>query len=163
MKINLKKCRSKNILTDIDLEQLIIEKGTYIKGNCHSIYSKPRGAFSPKLTMKYKYKENSLINNNSELNTEIKFRQERLSNKYAEKANAKILTPKAKQKRLNSFSNTFTNNNNDNNCLLEKEEIKKKYINLIDFYFLLSKKLSKTNKNNLEIIKNYATAKEKYN
>lgn len=26
MKINLKKCKSKNILTDIDLEQLIIEK-----------------------------------------------------------------------------------------------------------------------------------------
>ena len=163
MKINLKKCRSKNILTDIDLEQLIIEKGTYIKGNFHNNYSKPRGAFSPKLTIKYKYKENSLINNNSELNTEIKFRQERLSNKYTEKANAKILTPKAKQKRLNSFSNTFTNNSNDNNCLSEKEEIKKKYINLIDFYFLLSKKLSKTNKNNLEIIKNYATAKEKYN
>ena len=163
MKINLKKCRSKNILTDIDLEQLIIEKGTYIKGNFKNNYSKPRGAFSPKLTMKYKYKENSLINNNSELNTEIKFRQERLSNKYNEKVNDKILTPKAKQKRLNSFSNTFTNNSNDNNCLLEKEEIKKKYINLIDFYFLLSKKLSKTNKNNLEIIKNYQTAKEKYN
>ena len=163
MKINLKKCKSKNILTDIDLEQLIIEKGTYIKGNFHNNYTKPRGAFSPKLTIKYKYKENSLSNNNTELNTEIKFRQERLSNKYPEKTNAKILTPKAKQKRLNSFSNTFTNNNNDNNCLLEKEEIKKKYINLIDFYFLLSKKLSKTNKNNFEIIKNYAIAKEKYN
>ena len=163
MKINLKKCRSKNILTDIDLEQLIIEKGTYIKGNFYNNYSKPRGAFSPKLTMKYKYKENSLINNNSELNTEKKFRPERHSNKYNEKVNAKILTPKAKQKRLNSFSNTFTNNNNDNNCLLEKEEIKKKYINLIDFYFLLSKKLSKTNKNNFEIIKNYENAKEKYN
>ena len=163
MKINLKKCRSKNILTDIDLEQLIIEKGTYIKGNFQNNYSKPRGAFSPKLTMKYKYKENSIINNNSELNTEIKFRQERHSNKYNEKVNAKILTPKAKQKRLNSFSNTFTNNSNDNNCLLEIEEIKKKYINLIDFYFLLSKKLSKTNKNNFEIIKNYETIKEKYN
>lgn len=99
------------------------------------------------MTIKYKYKENSLSNNNTELNTEIKFRQERLSNKYPEKTNAKILTPKAKQKRLNSFSNTFTNNNNDNNCLLEKEEIKKSiliWLIFISFYLKNYQKQTKT-------------------
>ena len=163
IKINLKKNKKKNILTDIDLEQLIIEKGASIKGNFHNNnYSKDkykRGAFSPKLSLKFKFNENAFLTNKNDI-TDYKYEKDKFSNKYKEKINQKLLTPKGHIKKLNSFNNKF---NSEENYIIEKDEIKKKYINLIDFYSLLSKKLKKTNKNNKEIARNNKTIKEKYN
>ena len=161
LKINLKKNKKKHILTDIDLEQLIIEKGASIKGNFHNNYSKDkkiRGAFSPKLSLKFKFNEYALLANKNDI-TDYKYEKDKLS-RYKEKINTKLLTPKGHIKKLNSFTTKF---NNDENYFMEKEEIKKKYFNLIDFYSLLSKKLKKTNKNNKEITKNNKIIKEKYN
>ena len=156
-KINLKK--NKNLKTDLNLEQLIIEKGASIKGNFNNfnIKEKSRGTFSPKLSLKFKFNENALLTNKNDLSN-YKLEQEKYSYRYKEKT--RLLTPKSKQKKLNSFSNNFYN---EENYFVEKEEIKKKYINLIDFYSLLSKKLKKTNKNNIDISKNFEKIKEKSN
>ena len=164
MRINIKKNKNKLILTDLDLEKLIIEKGAYIKGNFQNYYlkekEKNRGYFSPKLSLKFKFKENTLYNNYND-NYDYKYEPDRFSYRIKDINNPKILTPKGNQIKINSFANNFTNE--DNNFIVEKDEIRKKYINLIDFYSLLSKKLKKTNKNNIEIKKNFQSIKEKYN
>ena len=153
--------KNKHILTDLDLEQLIIEKGATIKGNFQNNYikEKKRGTFSPKLSIKFKFNENGLLNTNKNEINDFKYEQDKYSFKYKEKINNKILTPKGNIKKFNSFTNNIYN---EENYSIEKEEIKKKYINLIDFYSLLSKKLKKTNKNNIEITKNYKKIKDKY-
>ena len=157
MKINLKKGRKKNILTDLDLEQLIIEKGAYIKGNFQNKYikDKRRGAFSPKLSIKFKFNDNTLKNYNDL--TDSKLQKEKRSSRYNY---TKLLTPKGNPRKLNSFAYNIANGDNNS---VEKEEIAKKFINLIDFYSLLSKKLKKNNKNNEEFLKKFEKIKEKYN
>ena len=158
MKINLRKNKNKHILTDLDLEQLIIEKGATIKGNFQDNCLR-RGAFSPKLQLKFKFNENALLNKKNDI-TDYKFEPDKNTYRYKDKISTGILTPKANPKKLNSF-----NNNNlcfEDNYYLEKEEIKKRYINLIDFYSLLSKKMKKNKKNNIEIAKNFENIKEKY-
>jgi hypothetical protein len=157
-KNNSKIYKNKHILTEIDLEQLIIERGAYIKGNFNNLMKeKNRGTFSPKLSLKFKFKEKTVLNTNRN-NVENKF--DKLTYRYKEINNKKLLTPKGNQKKLISFLNNISN---EDNSYIEKEEIKKKYVNLIDFYSLLSKKLKKTNKNNIDIAINFETIKEKYN
>ena len=157
MKISLRKKKNTHILTDLDLEQLIIEKGATIKGNFQNNCLR-RGAFSPKLQLKFKFNENALSNNKNDI-TDYKFEQDKNTYRYKDKISTKILTPKANQKKLNSFNNNLCV---EDNYYLEKEEIKKRYVNLIDFYSLLSKKMKKNNKNNIEITKNFENIKEKY-
>ena len=157
-KNNSKIYKNKHILTEIDLEQLIIERGAYIKGNFNNLMKeKNRGTFSPKLSLKFKFKEKTVLNTNRN-NAENKF--DKLTYRYKEINNKKLLTPKGNQKKLISFLNNISK---EDNSYIEKEEIKKKYVNLIDFYSLLSKKLKKTNKNNIDIAINFETIKEKYN
>ena len=158
IKINLKKNKNTPILTDLDLEKLIIEKGATIKGNFQNNFLR-RGAFSPKLQLKFKFNENAILSNKNGLNN-YKFEQDKNTFKYKDKISTKILTPKANQNKFNSFSNNLFS---EDNYYIEKEEIKKKYVNLIDFYSLLSEKLKKTNKNNIEITKKFENIKEKYN
>ena len=147
------KYSNKHILNDIDLEQLIIEKGAFIKGNFKTnIKEKNKGTFSPKISFKFKFKEN---------NDFIKY--DRYNSAYKQKKKQRILTPKGNQKKLISFLNNVSHEDNSYIEEKEKEEIKKKYVNLIDFYSLLSKKLRKTNKNNIEIGINFESMKEKYN
>ena len=140
-------------ITDIDLEQLIIEKGAFIKGNFKTnIKEKKKGTFSPKLAFKFRFKENNDFNKNEKYNSA-----------YKQRKKPRILTPKGNPKKLISFLNNVSHEDNSYIETIEKEEIKKKYVNLIDFYSLLSKKLKKTNKNNIEININFETMKEKYN
>ena len=157
MKINLKKGKKKPILTDLDLEQLIIEKGAYIKGNFQNNFmkEKTRGAFSPNLSIKFKFNEKSFKNNNDKIDSQLQ--QEKSGSRF----NTKILTPKANQRKLNSFA--YNSSNVDNNNSVDKDEMTKKYINLIDFYSLLSKKLKKNNNNNMEIRKKFEKIREKCN
>ena len=167
MIISLKKNKNKNKLklADLDLEKLIIEKGTYIKGNFQNNYLKGKEEinkrfYSPKLSIKFKFKENTLNNNKNTIN--CKNEQERYSIIRKDRNNTKILTPKGNQIKLNSFSNNLTiDKEMNNNYLKEKDELRKKYLNLIDFYSLLSKKLKKTCINNIDIKKKYQSIKEK--
>ena len=147
------KYSNKHILNDIDLEQLIIEKGAFIKGDFKTnIKEKNKGTFSPKISFKFKFKENNEI-----------IRYDRYNSAYKQKKKSKILTPKGNQKKLISFLNNVSHEDNSYIETKEKEEIKKKYVNLIDFYSLLSQKLRKTNNNNIEIGINFESMKEKYN
>ena len=144
-----KKDLRKNILTDSDLKQITKEKGSLIRENFYNNYfmEKGRGTFSPKLSLKINFNDGIITSNEK---TEIS------SHRYNERLNKKILTPKGNQIRKVAI-------NRKDNLLIENEELKKKLFNLIDFYSLLTRKLRKTCKNNMENIKNLENIKEKYN
>ena len=139
----------KNILTDADFKQLIKEKDSLIRENFNNKYymEKGRGTFSPKLSLKINFNNGIMTSNEkTEINT----------NRYKERINKKILTPKGNKIRKVGF-------NGIDNFIKENEEIKKKYFNLIDFYSLLTKKLKQTSKNNIQNIKKLEILKERYN
>ena len=167
IRINLRRNKNKLKIPDLDLEKLILQKGSYIKGRFNKIHSKEKkeeinkGFYSPKLSMNFKFKENSLYNYN---NNKTEQEKERYPSKNKERNSSKLLTPKGNPMKLNSLSNNISSDKDKNNCFLkEKDELRKKYLNLIDFYTLLSKKLTKNNNNIIEIKKNYQSIKEKCN
>ena len=145
-----KKKLKKHMRTNTDLKQINKEKNSLIKENFNNNYymEKSRGTFSPKLSLKIKFNEGQIISNE---------KQERYSNRFKDKKNnKKILTPKGNQIRKVCF-------NNEDNLIRENEELKNKCFNLINFYSLLTQKLKKTCKNNIESIIKLGIVKERYN
>ena len=149
IKSERKKLLRKHLKTNTDLKQLFKEKNSLIKENFNNNYymDKSRGTFSPKLSLKIKFNEGAIIQNE---------KMERNSNRYKDRINKKILTPKGNQIKKVCF-------NNEDNLKKENEELKKKCFNLINFYSLLTTKLKKTCKNNIESIKKLEIIKERLN
>ena len=144
-----KKNFRKKILSDIDIKKFIKEKNNLIKENFHNNYltEKTRGTFSPKLSLKIKFTDSIIYSNGG---------NDKYTNRYKERMDKKILTPKGSQIKKVAFTN-------EDNLLLENEELKKKCFNLIDFYSLLTKKLKKTCLSNLENTKKLEILKENLN
>ena len=144
-----KKNRRNHILSDIDIKKFMKEKNNLIKENFHYNYltQKTRGTFSPKLSLKIRFSEGIVYSTD---------KNNKYTNRYKERANKKILTPKGNQIRKVTFSN-------EDNLLIENEELKKKCFNLIDFYSLLTKKMKKTCLNNIQKLKKMEIFKENLN
>ena len=143
-----KNCRNR-ILSDIDIKKFMKKKNNFIKENFHNNYltEKTRGTFSPKLSLKIRFTEGIVYSTD---------KNDKFSNRYKERVDKKILTPKGNQIKKVAFSN-------EDNLLIENEELKKKCFNLIDFYSLLTKKLRKTCLNNIKNIKKIEIFKENMN
>ena len=149
---DLKSDMKRQILTDNDLRKLIIEKDTSIRENFNNTnYAKnlKRGTFSPKISLKLRFTDNTFLSSDLYDKSSARF--------YKEKINKRILTPKTEHIKKVSFSN-----NEDNNIYAENEELRKKCFNLIEFYSLLTKKLKNICKNNIEYFKKLETMREKY-
>ena len=140
----------KTILTDTDFKKLKKEKNSINRENFSNnkyYREKERGTFSPKLSLK--------INFNDEIITSTE-KTEINTNRYKERINKKILTPKGNKIKKVCF-------NRNDNLMVENEEFKNKYLKLLDFYNLLKKNLKQTSKNNKKNIKNLENLKQKYN
>ena len=141
----------KQILTDNDLRKLIIEKDNSIRENFQGTdYAKnlKRGTFSPKVSLKLRFTDNTIISNDIYDKSSTRYSKEKISKR--------ILTPKTEHIKKVSFLN------NEDNLYTENEELRKKCFNLIEFYSLLTKKLKNICKNNIDYFKKVETMREKY-
>ena len=141
----------KQILTDNDLRKLIIEKDNSIRENFQvTDYAKnlKRGTFSPKVSLKLRFTDNTIISNDIYDKSSTRYSKEKISKR--------ILTPKTEHIKKVSFLN------NEDNLYTENEELRKKCFNLIEFYSLLTKKLKNICKNNIDYFKKVETMREKY-
>lgn len=141
----------KQILTDNDLRKLIIEKDNSIRENFQGTdYAKnlKRGTFSPKVSLKLRFTDNTIISNDIYDKSSTRYSKEKISKR--------ILTPKTEHIKKVSFLN------NEDNLYTENEELRKKCFNLIEFYSLLTKKLKNIYKNNIDYFKKVETMREKY-
>ena len=139
----------KHMLSDFDLNRFTKEKNNLLKENFQNNYitEKTRGTFSPKISLKIKFPNDSIYSND---------KNDKYSNKYKERMRKKILTPKGNTIKKVSFSN-------EDYLLQENEELKKKCFHLIDFYSLLKNKLKKTCINNFENLKKLKFLKQDFN
>ena len=139
----------KHMLSDFDLNRFTKEKNNLLKENFQNNYitEKTRGTFSPKISLKIKFPNDSIYSND---------KNDNYSNKYKERMRKKILTPKGNTIKKVSFSN-------EDYLLQENEELKKKCFHLIDFYSLLKNKLKKTCINNFENLKKLKFLKQDFN
>ena len=164
--------RTEQGLSEID--KIILEKGTELRDkfqnqmNIDYNYNQPNNIDINK-TKKNNIINNNKISNNQNVNIE-KLYYDMGDNPIIGGGNYTIETPKTIKDNDNESINNLFNNKSSFCCSSQnitndfsQEDMKNNYIGLIDLYYLLNQKLSKTIFENNDLYKKLKIYKEKYN
>ena len=136
---------NKNFLKNLNLKQLITKKDKF-RNNI--LIEQVRGTFSPKISSKNNFEEGIIL---TEAN-------DRIQSRSKSRLNKKMLTPKGN--KIKNITLNFAKMKNKGKI---NEDLRKKFIGIMDCYSLLMNKIKFNFENNEQLVKKLKEIKERFN
>ena len=136
---------NKNFLKNLNIKQIITDKDKFRN---KILIEQTRGTFSPKLSSKNNFEEGIML---TEAN-------DRIQSRNKSRLNKKMMTPKG-----NKIKYITLNFSKDKNKGIINEDLRKKFIGIMDCYSLLMKRIKFNFENNEQFAKKFKEIKERYN